>query len=207
MSERRAFETLEQFHPVLMKTRVTAGKHVLQLGEGLAVAVRSIQAIDRAGRKVVLVGNGGSAAIASHQAIDLWKNGGIRATAFNDASLLTCVANDLGYENVFSKPVEMFCDRGDLVIAISSSGKSPNILNAVRAARDAGCGVITLSGFDADNPLCTLGDLNFHVASHRYGTVEVAHLLLVHAVVDEVIALKELARAKKKSGRAKEARA
>lgn len=207
MGERKAFETLEEFQPVVLRTRVTAGKHVIQLKEGLSTAVRSIQQIERKGNKVVLIGNGGSAAIASHQAIDLWKNGGIRATAFNDASLLTCISNDLGYENVFAKPIEMFCDKGDLCLAISSSGKSPNILNAVAHARAVGCGVITFSGFDTDNPLSTLGDLNFYVPSHRYGTVEVGHLLLIHSFIDEVIALKEQARSRKKATKSKEARA
>src|SRR5690606_34064077 len=91
----------------------------------------------------------------------------------------------------FAKSVEMFCDPGDLVIAISSSGKSANILNAVQSARLRGCSVVTFSGFKPDNPLSALGDLNFYVPSDRYGAVEVAHLLLIHAVVDEVNTLKQ----------------
>ncbi len=82
-----------------------------------------VLAVGKANKKVILIGNGGSAAIASHQAVDLWKNGGIRATAFNDTSLLTCVGNDFGYEHVFAKPIEQFADKGDLLIAVSNSGK------------------------------------------------------------------------------------
>ena len=148
-----------------------------------------LSSVEKTHKKVILVGNGGSAAIASHQAVDLWKNGGIRAVAFNDASLLTCIGNDYGYPFIFSKPIEMFADPGDLLIVISSSGKSVNILNSVEAGRKAGCSVIGLSGFDQGNPLSKLCDVNFYLSSHSYGIVEVGHLLLIHAFIDEVISL------------------
>ena len=90
-----------------------------------------------AGNKIIFIGNGGSAGIASHLAIDFSKNGGLRALAFNDPSALTCLGNDLGYENVFAKQLEFHARPGDLLIAISSSGTSPNILSAVKEARDA----------------------------------------------------------------------
>ena len=135
------------------------------------------------GCKVMLVGNGGSAAIASHIAVDLSKNAGIRATAFNDASALTCLANDYGYEDVFRKQVLYYGVRGDVLVAISSSGRSPNILRAADAARSL-MPVFTFSGFEADNPLRQMGDLNFYVPSNSYGLVETAHQLLLHYVVD-----------------------
>ena len=74
------------------------------------------------GRKVILVGNGGSAAMASHVAVDLTKTAGIRAINFNEADLLTCFANDYGYENWVVKALEFYADPGDLVVLISSSG-------------------------------------------------------------------------------------
>jgi len=137
-----------------------------------------------AGNKLMFVGNGGSAAIASHMATDYSKNGGVRALALNDASLLTCLGNDLGYEHVFAKQIELHARAGDLVIAISSSGRSPNILRAVDAATAAGCTVVTLSGFSPDNPLRRKGRWNFYVASDRYGFVEIGHLTICHAVLD-----------------------
>jgi D-sedoheptulose 7-phosphate isomerase len=137
-----------------------------------------------AGNKLIFVGNGGSAAIASHMATDYSKNGGIRALALNDASMLTCLGNDLGYDRVFAKQVELYARPGDLVIAISSSGRSANILNAVDAAVAAGCTVATLSGFTPDNPLRRRGTWNFYVASDRYGFVEIGHLTICHAVLD-----------------------
>lgn len=141
----------------------------------------------RSGKKVMLVGNGGSASVASHIAVDLLKNVGIPALAFNDASFLTCLSNDLGYESVFAKPIEMLSGKGDVLFAISSSGKSANILAAVAQARRNGCTVITFSGFKKGNPLRTRGDMNFYVPSSSYGDVEIVHLALCHAIVDSLM--------------------
>jgi D-sedoheptulose 7-phosphate isomerase len=138
------------------------------------------------GNTTFLVGNGGSAAIASHTATDLCKNAGLRARALNDASALTCIANDYGYEEVFAKQIGWYGRGDDLLIVISSSGKSHNILGAAYAARDVGISVVTFSGFEADNPLRKLGELNFYVPSNCYGFVEMAHQLFLHALIDGV---------------------
>jgi D-sedoheptulose 7-phosphate isomerase len=136
------------------------------------------------GNKLMFIGNGGSAAIASHMATDFTKNGNLRTVAFNDGSMLTCLGNDLGYENVFAKQIEMHARQGDFLVAISSSGRSANILKGVSAARAMGCAVLTLSGFQADNPLRRQGDVNMWVNSGEYGFVEIAHLALCHAILD-----------------------
>lgn len=140
-----------------------------------------------AGNKIMIVGNGGSASIASHIAIDFLKNAGIPAVAFNDASSLTCLANDLGYEEVFAKPVEMLSRKGDIFIAISSSGKSSNILKAAEAAGRKNNFIVTLSGFGGDNPLRKTGDINFYVPSSSYGHIEITHLAICHRIVDAVM--------------------
>ena len=132
----------------------------------------------------MFIGNGGSAGIAGHLAIDFTKNGGLRAMAFNDPMALTCVGNVLGYDSVFDKPIEMHARPGDLLVAISSSGKSPNILAAVAAARARDCAVATYSGFSPENDLRRLGDINFYVDAMEYGFVEISHLALCHAVLD-----------------------
>ena len=144
-----------------------------------------------AGRKVIFIGNGASASISSHMATDYWKNGGMRAMAFNDAVLLTCISNDCGYENVFGKPLEMFADDGDILFAISSSGASQNILNGVHAARKRGAHVVTFSGFKSDNPLSSMGDVNFFVPDEDYGPVEVVHLSITHCILDVIMASKQ----------------
>jgi D-sedoheptulose 7-phosphate isomerase len=136
------------------------------------------------GNKIMFVGNGGSSGIASHLAIDYSKNGGLRSMAFNDAAALTCLGNDFGYENVFAKQIDFHARAGDLLVAISSSGRSPNILAAVKAARARDCGVVTYSGFTEDNDLRRTGDVNFFVQSREYGFVEISHLALCHAVLD-----------------------
>ena len=146
----------------------------------------------KGGNKLIFIGNGGSAAISSHQAVDYWKNGGLEAIAFNDASLLTCISNDFGYERVFAEPIKRFAKAGDTLLAISSSGKSPNILQAAEAARRVGCEIVTFSGFDASNPLRSLGKINFFVPSYSYGIVEITHLTLIHALLESYMAQRHL---------------
>lgn len=155
--------------------------------EGIRLATDLVRGQTAAGRKVIFVGNGGSAAIASHQAVDYWKNGGMRAVAFNDGALLTCVGNDFGYPHVFEKPVAMFADPGDVLIAISSSGRSENILRAVTAGETAGCRIVTLSGFEPGNALRGRGEVNFYVPSESYGYVEITHLAVCHCILDTII--------------------
>jgi D-sedoheptulose 7-phosphate isomerase len=162
--------------------------HALGLRTGTARAADLVVGQTASGQKLMFIGNGASAAIASHQAVDFWKTGRMRAVAFNDAAQLTCLGNDYGYAHVFEKPVEMFADPGDVLIAISSSGRSENIVRAARMARDKRCRVITLSGFASDNPLRQLGDVNFYVPSKSYGHVEVTHLALLHAMLDAIVA-------------------
>jgi D-sedoheptulose 7-phosphate isomerase len=156
----------------------------LPLDEGCDWVRRTAHEAHDSGNKIIFVGNGGSAGIASHLAIDFSKNGGLRSLAFNDPVALTCLGNDLGYENVFAKQLDFHARPGDLLIAISSSGRSPNILGAVKMARTRECKVATFSGFTAENELRRTGDVNFYVSSREYGFVEVAHLALCHAVLD-----------------------
>jgi D-sedoheptulose 7-phosphate isomerase len=170
---------------LLCATEVTASSGTrMDFGDAVDWAMHRAQAVHAAGNKLIFVGNGGSAAIASHMATDYSKNGGVRSLALNDPSMLTCLGNDLGYDRVFAKQIELHAHEGDLVIAISSSGRSPNILNAVDAASAAGCSVITLSGFRRDNPLRGKGEVNFYIGSDRYGFVEIGHLTICHAVLD-----------------------
>jgi D-sedoheptulose 7-phosphate isomerase len=152
--------------------------------EGVEAAVEIVRKVQVENRKIMMVGNGGSAGIASHQAVDYWKNGRVRATTFNDSSLITCLSNDFSYAEVFSRPIEMFADRGDVAFCISSSGRSENILNAAAQAIKSGCKVITFSGFTPENPLRKMGDINFFVPSCSYGYVEIFHLFILHSILD-----------------------
>lgn len=131
-----------------------------------------------------VIGNGGSAGIASHFANDLLKTLHLPAQTLYDSNLMTCLSNDLGYEHVFSTPLERLIKPVDILVAISSSGKSPNILRAVDIALERSTAVITLSGFEEQNPLRKKGQLNFWINAADYGLVESAHFFLLHSLVD-----------------------
>ena len=144
------------------------------------------------GKKTVIVGNGGSAAIASHFSVDLTKNAKTRCINFNESDLITCFANDYGYEHWIEKAVEFYGDEGDVFIAISSSGSSKNILNGCRAAQNKNFSkIITLSGMNTDNPLKKMGDINLWVESKAYNHIENLHQLWLLAIVDFIIGKSE----------------
>lgn len=168
----------------------SASNEVIEMADAINQVMARAREAHAGGNKLIFVGNGGSAAIASHMATDYSKNGNVRSIALNDSSMLTCLGNDLGYDRVFAKQIELHARPGDLVIAISSSGRSENILNAVEAARAAKCAVVTLTGFKADNCLRGLGDINFYIASDRYGFVEIGHLTICHAILDFICGLR-----------------
>jgi len=176
------FETLAR---LVRDASVTDGAgRPLTVSAGIADFLARGRAAHEAGNKLLFVGNGASASMASHYALDFSKNCGIRALALNDGAMLTALVNDIGGEAIFAEQIGFYARSGDVLVAISSSGSSPNILKAVDRARDLGCGVITFSGFDSENPLRHSGDLNFHVAGDEYGFVEVAHNALIHAILD-----------------------
>jgi len=155
--------------------------------DDLIAAAGKIQAVSQEGKKLIIAGNGGSAAMASHVSVDFTKAAGIRAINFNEADLLTCFSNDYGYERVFEKAVEFYGDEGDLLILISSSGSSTNVVNAAERAKELNIDVITFSGFKSDNPLRKLGDLNFWVESKGYNIIEMTHHIWLLAIVDYII--------------------
>lgn len=140
-----------------------------------------------AGRKLIVAGNGGSAAVASHCALDFTKQARIRCVCFSDASLITALANDYGYDRWLAEAMISYGDRGDLAILISSSGQSPNMVQAARAARENGLRLATLTGFAADNPLRAMGDMNLWVESRAYNVVEATHHIWLMAVCDLLI--------------------
>jgi D-sedoheptulose 7-phosphate isomerase len=141
----------------------------------------------REGRGIFFIGNGASASMASHFAADLGKNGNLRTYTFTDLSLITALANDTSYENVFTDPIRRYMEPRDLLVAISSSGNSPNIVNAVRMALERGSSVVTISGMRLDNAIRSMGLLNVHVPAPEYGLAESAHAAILHYWVDSCI--------------------
>jgi D-sedoheptulose 7-phosphate isomerase len=146
--------------------------------------VKILKEIKRKRKKVILVGNGGSAAMASHVSVDLTKICKIRAINFNEADLLTCFANDYGYENWVQKALSFYADKGDLLICISSSGQSKNIINGAKFAKKIGCKVVTLTGFGKKNKVRKIGHVNLWINSKNYNLVEMTHHIWLLSIVD-----------------------
>jgi D-sedoheptulose 7-phosphate isomerase len=178
----------QNVHNLLHNTAVTDGQgNTHPLDVAAERAAHYLIGTRAAHRKVILVGNGGSASIAGHMEMDLCNRADVRAVVFNDPPVLTALANDHGYEVAYERLLHLHADQDDVLVAISSSGQSENILRAVRAAQKIGCFVLTLSGFKPDNPLRSLGDLNFFIESTHYGLVEVAHHALGHFLTDYAV--------------------
>jgi len=133
---------------------------------------------------VYLIGNGGSSAIASHIANDIVKVLCKPAYVLTDPAMLTCMANDYGWENALREMISRYITEDDALICISSSGQSENILGAASFAQALGAYVVTFTGFEWNNPLRLMGDCNYWVPSSSYGVVECAHLVLLHSLVN-----------------------
>ena len=159
----------------------------VELEEAVSRGIDLLSAARANNSKVLLVANGGSAAIASHVQNDLVKACGIRSMVFTEQPLLTALANDNGYDSVYQFPTNIWAEADDVMIAISSSGRSENILSAVNAAKIHGMKVVTLSGFDEDNDLRKQGDVNLYSKSSKYGIVENVHSIITHSITDSLI--------------------
>jgi D-sedoheptulose 7-phosphate isomerase len=141
----------------------------------------------RKGARFFFAGNGASASIASHAAVDFTKQVGIKAFDFNEPNFITALSNDYGYENWVSKALELRASTGDVVVLISSSGASPNIVNGARKAKAMGLSLVSFSGFASDNPLRAASDIDFWVNSRAYNIVECTHMVWLMAAVDFVL--------------------
>jgi D-sedoheptulose 7-phosphate isomerase len=147
-------------------------------------AVELIQKTNKSGSVVYIVGNGGSSSIASHVSVDFTKVAKIKSSTFNNSNLITCFANDYDYENWVKEAINIYCNKGDLIILISSSGTSKNIVNAANYCKTNNVNLITLSGFDKNNVLTQLGNVNFHVDSEEYNFIEMVHNIILVSIVD-----------------------
>jgi len=161
---------------------------VKDVDHSLLVSVSEmIQVINRNNGKIIIVGNGGSAAIASHASVDFTKAANIRSITFNESSLLTCFSNDYGYERWIEKAIGFYANKNDIVILISSSGQSDNIIYGARKVRDIGVPLVTLSGFSSNNLLRQMGDINLWVDSSIYNIVESVHQIWILSIIDYII--------------------
>lgn len=158
----------------------------LPIDEASDRAVVMLRHVKAKGKKVILVGNGGSSALVAHVSNDLCKCDGIPALVCTEQSLLTALTNDEGYDVAFAWQVSLHGSKGDILIAVSSSGQSENIIKSVEMAHEKGMKVITFSGFSPDNTLRQVGDLNFYMPSSSYGMVEMSHSVFCHYLTDRL---------------------
>ena len=134
--------------------------------------------------RLYIVGNGGSASIASHVSVDFTKIANVKSSTFNNSNLITCFANDYGYENWVTEAIKAYVLKKDMLILISSSGTSKNIVNAAKFCKKNKIKLITLSGFKKNNPLSREGTINFHINSNQYNFIEMSHHIILVYLVD-----------------------
>lgn len=175
----------QQFSALLDSCEIN-GKDGSSLGiePGINAVLKMLVHARNNGGSVYVIGNGGSAAVASHAVIDLINVAKLRAFTLHEPSVLTCIVNDYGYENAYSRLLAHMARPEDVLIAISSSGRSKNICNAAAQVVNNGGSVITLSGFMHDNPLRSLGDVNIWLDATDYGLVEIGHQFILHNMSD-----------------------
>lgn len=171
---------VSRYQKVLAETTPAVFEHICAFRDE-AVRVREC------GNKLIFAGNGASASISSHFAVDFTKQGSVRAVDFNEANLITCFANDYGYEYWLVEAIRAYADAGDVIVLTSSSGRSPNVVNAARHAREAGLKVVSFTGFQPDNPLRQASDISFWVDSRSYNIVECIHMIWGTMVIDLLI--------------------
>ena len=138
-------------------------------------------------KSVYFIGNGASASMASHFAADLAKNGRIHTQVFSDLALITAISNDLGFGQVFAEPLRRIGKPGDILVTISSSGESENIIKAIDEARRIGMKTVTLSAMDVDNRSRKFGDISMYVPAESYGDAESCHAAVLHYWIDLVV--------------------
>ena len=129
-------------------------------------------------------GNGASASMAEHMSHDWFQNAMVNTTTCAEVSHITAISNDISYEEVFRYRVRRILSEKDMLVAVSSSGNSANIVNAVQAAKERMAFTVTVSGKESGNAIRRMGDLNFYVPLMHYGEVESAHALLLHGALD-----------------------
>jgi D-sedoheptulose 7-phosphate isomerase len=180
------------------------GAYLLSYADRLKVALQSVDASElqrakdlieetaRNGGSVQVIGNGGSAAIADHLCCDWTKGTHVQGhptiksySMTSNVALYSAIANDYGFEKVFSTQIGFNAHKGDLLIAISSSGNSPNILAGVEEAKRIGLKSISLSGFSGGK-LKTACDVSLYVAANNYGVVEDAHQAIMHILAQMI---------------------
>mgnify|MGYP001197675941 CR=1 FL=1 len=148
--------------------------------------VNLIKKIKKNNKRIYILGNGASASISSHIANDLTKATKSKAFTFHDPALITCFGNDFGYENWMTEALNHFCEEGDLVILISSSGKSKNIISAASFCKNNNLILVSLTGPEPNENVVLSSCINFKVNSKIYNVIECIHMIILTAAIDQI---------------------
>lgn len=171
----------------LNQTVVVVDDKIYQYDQGIDLLIACFKNARKENRGCVFVGNGGSAGVALHMTADFLKNGGMKTYSFFNPATLTCIGNDYAFSEIYAKQIQMTMTKGDIVVAISSSGQSLDIIRAVEQAKESSCRVITLTGFCENNTLKAMGDFNVYVPIAHYGIVESVHQIFLQQIVDTLM--------------------
>lgn len=138
-------------------------------------------------KRLLIFGNGAAASIASHASLDFTKQGKLETHCFHDPALLTAYSNDFGYENAYKEIINSYYKPNDIVIFFSVSGESPNIISALKKAKELGLYTVGFSGRKKDNKLAKNSELSFWVDSHSYNIVENIHSIWITMIIDYIV--------------------
>ncbi len=181
-------EYLDKVKELIDRIEVTDIFHITKSYEaGVREIVELLKKCKKQRNGLFFCGNGGSAGIAQHMTADFLKNGGIQTHSLYEQTTLTCISNDLTYDFVFCRQLELMAGSEDILIAISSSGESENIVKAINTMHQIKGNVITFTGFRKDNRIRKLGDVNIYVPTEHYGMVESIHNIVLQHIVDMIV--------------------
>jgi len=180
-----SYEIFDEIFDGLRKTEVTKkNREAVSLDDALAEWAQRVKKMQDDKGLIFFCGNGASCTMGEHMSNDWFQNAKVNTTTCSETSHITAISNDLTYEDVFSYRIKRILSEKDILITISSSGNSPNIIKAIEAANKNGAYVITFSGKEKDNKSRMGGNLNFYVPLSTYGLVESAHAVLLHLGLD-----------------------
>ena len=179
---------MEECYIALEKLEVSTAKDGdISSEEGINRWIEMTEKTKKADKTIYFIGNGASAMMAGHMSADATKNGGLKCLFLSETALLTAVSNDIAYSDVFSFPLQRFAVEGDMLIAISSSGNSENIIRAIETAKEKRMKIVTLTGLNKGNHVRKLGDINLYIPGKTYGIVEICHQALLHCWLDKYL--------------------
>lgn len=152
--------------------------------EGIDLWTEQARKTQNQGGMQFFCGNGASATMAEHMSHDWFQNAKINTYTCSETAHITAISNDVSYDDVFAYRIARVMSEKDILVTISSSGNSRNVIRAIEEARKKGSFIITISGKSKENQSCQIGDLNFYVPLDTYGLVESSHAVLLHSALD-----------------------